>query len=103
VDLPGADGKDIDVSVAGNTLTIRASREWHSNEHTNDHESRQVRHARFERSFNLPDGVKSDRIKASYRNGVLELTMPASPEVGGHRIPVEIGMAEVKPIEHKEQ
>jgi HSP20 family molecular chaperone IbpA len=47
---------------------------------------------RFERSLTLPKGVDSDQLKASYQHGVLELTMAASPQLAGRKIPIEIGM-----------
>jgi HSP20 family protein len=99
-DLPGVEPKDIDVSVAGDTLTIRASRERHSNERDRDFEMREVNYGRFERSLTLPKGVKGDQIKASYQHGVLELTMPASPELAGRKIPIEIG-TEKKQLGHQ--
>jgi hypothetical protein len=51
---------------------------------------------RFERSLTLPKGVDSDQLKASYQHGVLELTMAASPQLAGRKIPIEIGMEEKK-------
>ena len=101
VDLPGVDPKDIDVSVAGDTLTIRASRERRKEEGSQVFQLGEVSYGRFERSIDLPDGVKSDQIKAKYQNGVLELTMPASPELAGRRIPIEISTGEKKQLEHQ--
>ena len=58
-------------------------------------------YGRFERSLTLPKGVKSDELKASYHHGVLELTMPASPELTGRKIPIEIGTEDKERLEHK--
>ena len=99
-DLPGVEPKDIDVSVAGDTLTIRASRERHSDERNQDFEMRESGYRRFERSLTLLKGVKSDQIKASYHHGVLELTMPASPELAGRKIPIRIGTEDKKQIDN---
>jgi HSP20 family molecular chaperone IbpA len=49
----------------------------------------------------LPKGVKADELKASYHNGVLELTAPVSPELAGRKIPVEIGAEQPKQVETK--
>jgi HSP20 family protein len=100
-DLPGVDPKDIDVLISGNTLTIRASRERHSDERNQDSETHDSSYARFDRSLTLPKGVKSDQISAKYEHGVLELTMPALPELAGRKIAVEIGTEEKKKLEHK--
>jgi HSP20 family protein len=101
VDLPGVDPKNIDVAVASDTLTIRASRERRSEEHKPEHDFSEVSYGRFERSASLPRAVNRDQIKASYQNGVLELTMPASPEWAGRRIPVEMGTDDTKRLEHQ--
>jgi HSP20 family protein len=90
VDLPGVDPKDIDVSVVGDTLTIRASRERHSDEPNQDFETREISYGTFERSITLPKAVQGDQIKASYQYGVLELKTPASPELAARRIRIEV-------------
>jgi HSP20 family protein len=100
-DLPGVAPKDIDVSVAGDTLTVRASREQRSDERDQDFEAHEVSYGRFERSLTLPKGVDSDQLKASYQHGVLELTMPAPPQLAGRKIPIEIGMEEKKRLGHQ--
>jgi HSP20 family protein len=100
-DLPGVEPKDIEVSVAGDTLTIRASRERRSDDGNQEFQMREVSYGRFERSLTLPKGVESGQIKASYQHGVLELTMPASPELAGHKIPIEIDTEEKKRLEHQ--
>jgi HSP20 family protein len=98
-DLPGVDPKDIDVSVAGNTLTVKASRQRNMGEEENGLKHQQTSYGRFEHSMMLPEGVKAEEIKANYRNGVLELTMPVAPEVAGRKIAVEIGTEERRQLE----
>lgn len=99
-DLPGVEPKNIEVSVAGETLTVRASREHRSDERAHDSESREFSYGRFERSLTLPKGVNSEQIKANYQHGVLELTMPASSETAGRKIPIGVEHEE-KQVEHK--
>jgi HSP20 family protein len=101
VDLPGVDPSDIDVSVSGNTLTIRASRERHSDERNQESGRREARYGRFERSVTLPRGIKSDQIKAKYEHGVLELIVPAPSEMAGRKVPIEIGSEVKKQVEHQ--
>jgi hypothetical protein len=45
--------------------------------------------------------VKADQLKATYRNGVLELSTPVSPELAGRKIPVEIGTEQPTQLETK--
>jgi HSP20 family molecular chaperone IbpA len=49
----------------------------------------------------LPEGVKAEEIKANYKNGVLELTMPVAAEVAGRKIPVEIDTEERRQLERQ--
>jgi hypothetical protein len=51
----------------------------------------------------LPEGVKAEEIKANYKNGVLELTMPVVAEVAGRKIPVEIDTEERRQLERARQ
>jgi HSP20 family protein len=99
LDLPGVEPKEIDVSVAGGRLAIRATREWHGAGANDDGGTREVRYGKFERSWTLPKGVQSGQIKASYEHGVLELTMPALPEGGGRKIPIAVEGKEQQQLE----
>ena len=99
LDLPGVDPNQIDISFAGDTLTIKASREHHKG--NGQAEGSAVNYSRYERSFTLPKGIQADQITASYRNGVLELTAPLPPELTERKIPVQIGADETKRLEAK--
>jgi len=100
-DLPGVDPKDIDISVVGNAVTVRASRERRSNHRDGAFKRTDVSYGRSERSMTLPEGVKADDLKAVYRNGVLELTAPIPQELAGRKIPVEIAAEQPKQLETK--
>jgi HSP20 family protein len=100
-DLPGVDPKDIKVAVAGNTLTVRASRERGTAEQHHESGARGTNYARFEHSMILPKGVLCDQITANYQHGVLELSMPASPELMGRKIPVQIENEAKPQLEHQ--
>jgi HSP20 family protein len=89
-DLPGVDPKDVDVTVTGNILRIKGSRHYEHEDKGRDFLRREVRYGSFERSLTLPTGVDADQIRASYRNGVLELTVPIPASVGARKVPVEI-------------
>ena len=96
VDLPGVDPKDVEVTVANDMLTIRGKREHHSEEHDRNCMHRELSYGSFERTLALPSGVKADDIKASYRNGVMELTVPLP--AAERKVPIEIGHSEAKQI-----
>jgi len=95
LDLPGVDPNQIDISFAGDTLTIKASREHHKAN------GQAQEYSRYERSFTLPKGIQANQIKASYRNGVLEVRAPLPPELTERRIPVEVASDDTRRLESK--
>jgi HSP20 family protein len=88
-DLPGIDPKDVEVSVIGDTLTLRGAREAREEQKGRNFTHREVTYGSFERSLTLPKGVKAEDIKASYQNGVLELTAPIPKESAPRKVPIE--------------
>ncbi len=89
-DLPGIDPKNVEITVSGDTLTIKGSREEKREEKDRNFVFKEVSYGTFERSINLPDGIKAEDIKASYKDGVLELTAPAPKELTARKVPIDI-------------
>lgn len=90
-DLPGVDKKDINVTVEKGVLTIRGRKESH------DHEKRPDSYGYFERaygefcrSFNLPENVDGESVEATYRDGVLELTLRKNEKAKPRAIEVKV-------------
>jgi HSP20 family protein len=79
VPLPGIDPQYVNLEVAGSTLTIRA-------EDPTENDG-QVR--RFEQSFTVPSFLDLDKISASHRHGMLQLTLPLKESVKPRRIQIE--------------
>jgi HSP20 family protein len=75
-DMPGVDQSDIDIEMADETLTIRGERKIETTPDGEKYVRRERRFGSFQRSFAIGVPVMVDEIKASYRNGVLELTVP---------------------------
>lgn len=94
-DLPGYDREDIDVRVDDGRLTIRAERdaERETDGGETDHRylRRERRHESVTRTVDLPSGVDPEGAAATYRNGVLSVTLPneRDDDDDGHRIDVE--------------
>jgi HSP20 family protein len=90
-DLPGIDPKDVEVTVEGNRLTLRGERKA---EHESGKEGtsfhREVRYGSFVRTLTIPEGIKADDVQASYRNGVLELTLPLPAAMLPKKVNIEI-------------
>jgi HSP20 family protein len=89
-DLPGIDPAKVEVTVTGNLLTIKGTREAVREEKRRDFIHREVSYGRFERALTLPYDVKADAIAATYSNGVLELTVPRSDAPANRKIPVDV-------------
>ncbi len=89
-DLPGVNPKDVDISIAGNVLTIRGERKSDVEEKKEGYLFHETSFGTFERMLTLPEGVDASKVKAIYRNGVLELTMPAKAEALPKKVTIEI-------------
>jgi len=77
-DLPGCDKNNINVSYDDGVLTIAASYEETAEEKDKNYIRKERRRGNFSRSISIPEDVKSDEIKASFKNGVLKVTLPKS-------------------------
>jgi HSP20 family protein len=89
-DLPGADPDTIEVTVEHSTLTLRAQRKarYSDTDHVTAAERPQ---GPFSRQLTLGEGIDPDHLTATYTDGVLNVTIPASPKVQPRRIQVTHG------------
>lgn len=87
MDLPGRTDGDVDLSLKDNVLTISSSTESKKEEKGKDegYLIRERSYSAFTRRFTLPDDVKGEAVEASFKNGVLEVTMPRNKEVSETR------------------
>jgi HSP20 family protein len=77
-EIPGMKPEDLDVSVENDVLTIRGSREPEELEEGDRYRRRERGRGRFSRSVSLPFAVEAEGVEATYRNGVLRVTLPRS-------------------------
>jgi HSP20 family protein len=81
-EAPGFEASELEVTLTGNTLTIRA-------EHRPAEKEAVLRpYGRLERTMTLPEGVNPEKVEALYCNGVLEVHLPKAPEAMTRRIEV---------------
>jgi HSP20 family protein len=92
VDLPGVEPKEVEISVAGNVLTVKGERKHKEEVKEGEYTRQETAYGSFERSVALPDGVDADKIKATYEKGVLEITMPAPKQLAEKKVPVQVGV-----------
>ncbi|MEM0302026.1 MAG: Hsp20/alpha crystallin family protein [Archaeoglobaceae archaeon] len=75
-DLPGFEKDELEVFFEGNNLVIKAESKKEAEESGKDFIRRERRYGRVYRKIALPEGIKTESAKASYKNGVLEVTIP---------------------------
>ena len=79
-DCPGIDEKNVEVKFANGILTIKGEKQDEKEEKRKDYYMRERSFGSFERSFEVPDSVNTDKIEATFRKGVLTVTLPKSAE-----------------------
>ncbi|RMG43759.1 MAG: Hsp20/alpha crystallin family protein [Acidobacteria bacterium] len=89
-DLPGVDPANVDVTVQGGQLVIRGHRPFVEEKEGRSFLLSERGGFRFERRFDLPDGVDADKVQASYRDGVLFVTLPVSEAALPKKVPIKI-------------
>ena len=89
-DLPGVSQKDVKVNLLGDTLTIRGERKQESETKNGGiHRSERI-YGAFERRFKLATPVRNDKVKAQYKDGVLEIHVPKAEEAKLREVEVEV-------------
>ncbi|MGD9014493.1 MAG: Hsp20/alpha crystallin family protein [Candidatus Omnitrophota bacterium] len=89
-DLPGMTQKDIDVSVEDDVLRIKGEKKKEHEEKRDNYFRLERSYGYFERSFALPSNVDATKVKAAYKDGVLELTLPKKEEAKPKQIKVDV-------------
>ena len=79
--IPGMKAEDIEVSVSGDTLTIRAETKEEQEIERDNYLRRERRFGSCCRSITLPGGLEADKAEADYTDGILTLTFPKAEEV----------------------
>jgi HSP20 family protein len=88
-DLPGMDEKDMEVSVTGQTLTIRGQRKQEREETGKTCHVIERAYGSFSRSIQLPAAVKADQVQASYKKGVLKIVLPKKEILQAKRVEIK--------------
>jgi HSP20 family protein len=92
-ELPGMDEKSIEVKVAHGHLTIKGEKQEEKEEKKKDYYLHERHFGSFERSFELPEGVDTDKIEASFKKGLLAVTLPKKPEAQKPEKKIEVKAA----------
>lgn len=79
--MPGVKAEDVDITVTGETLTLRGEFKQEDEKEDTSYHIREQRYGSFERSILLPTDVKADKAVADFKDGILTVTMPIAEEV----------------------
>lgn len=77
-ELPGINQKEIDVKIDNNILTIKGKKEDIKEEKEKNYHLRERYYGAFQRSISLPNNIEPEKIKASFENGILNISVPKS-------------------------
>jgi HSP20 family protein len=88
-DLPGVKLEDVEITMTGNILTVKGSRQAEKEEKAETYFMYERSSGSFTRSFSLPEGTDADKVKAELKDGVLTLMLPKRPESQPKRISIK--------------
>jgi len=75
-DLPGMKQEEIDIEMNNETLSIKGERKFEDEQRRDNYVRIERQYGVFQRSFTIGIPIEADKIKATYKNGILELTLP---------------------------
>lgn len=88
-ELSGVKPEDVDISMSGDTLTIKGERNPPSGIKENEWQASEMCYGPFSRSITFPMGVKAEKIEANFENGILEVRLPKTEEAKPKQIKVQ--------------
>jgi len=88
-ELPGMKEEEIDISVLGDTLTVKGERKAESEVKDEDYYRCELCYGKFSRAVTLPSAVQAGKVEASYDNGILEIILPKAAEAKPKKVAVK--------------
>jgi HSP20 family protein len=90
VELPGVNKDEVKLTLENNILTIRGEKKQEKETKKENYHRVERSYGSFQRSFTLPAAVKSDKIDASYKDGILKVSLPKAEEAKPKQIEVKV-------------
>ncbi|HLV82007.1 MAG TPA: Hsp20/alpha crystallin family protein [Chthonomonadaceae bacterium] len=90
VDLPGVKQEDIQVEMTGDTITLQGERRFEDEQNRDKYVRVERQYGAFQRSFTIGIPIEADKVKATYRNGILELTIPKAEATKPKKVQVSV-------------
>jgi len=92
-ELPGLTVDDVDVEIDDNVLTVSGERTFQDTVEEGRFYRVERSYGRFSRSLTLPQGIKADEVTATFKDGILEVTVPKAEEVKPRKVAIAAGEA----------
>jgi HSP20 family protein len=89
-EIPGLSKEEIDISLEGNMLTIKGEKRKEEEVKEEDYYRSERAYGAFSRSIELPAAVQTDKVNASFKNGVLEIRLPKTEEAKTNVVKVKV-------------
>ena len=89
-EIPGMEMKDLNVEIENNILTIQGERKFEEKTEEKGFQRFERAYGKFVRNFTLPPGVNTEKINATYLNGVLEIELPKKEEAKPKKVHVDV-------------
>lgn len=90
VEAPGVDAASLDITVEGDALSITGSRHFADEVKEEGYQRKELFEGEFKRTILLPDGVDTEAITATSKDGIVTVTVPRTPEVLPRKVTVEV-------------
>jgi HSP20 family protein len=88
-ELPGMDSKDIDISLQNNMLVLQGEKRFEDEQTQGNYQRIERSYGAFSRTIPLSSSVDEDNVKASFKNGILSVTLPKREAAQGKKIAIE--------------
>ena len=89
-ELPGVDQKGVDITIVDDVLTLKGEKKEEKEVKEKNYHRIERSYGTFQRSISLPTGVKADKAKATYKDGVLQITVPKAEEAKPKQIKINV-------------
>jgi HSP20 family protein len=91
VELPGVTKDDMALEVKDNTLTLKGEKKLEKDVKEESYHRMERTYGSFMRAFTLPSTVQQEKVKARFKDGILEVTIPKAEEARPKQIKVDVG------------
>jgi len=89
-EIPGIEEKDLDVKIEDNVLTLSGEKKEERKEEKKNYIFSERKFGSFSRSISLPEGIKTDKINATFKKGILNIDIPKDETKEAKKIEIKV-------------